>query len=114
MQISISSIEAILEKLLFYAREIGVETVEIPVDYYWHIDEKELYDLSLNKEDVGASLGVGSLEYDWEILSKTLSEGPEGDGYVSMDYLTVASLLRAIGNYLDDSQNSARSPTEIA
>lgn len=107
MQIPISSIETILQQLLSYAREIGVETVEIPVDYYWVVSDKDIYDMSLSKEAAGASLGVGSLEYDWELLSKVLSEGPDGDGYSSLDYPLAASLLRAIGDYLYDNQRAS-------
>jgi len=71
-----------------------------------------MYDMSLSKEAAGASLGIGSLEYDWELLSKVLAEGPDGDGYSSLDYPLAASLLRAIGDYLYDSRAGATTPTD--
>ncbi len=104
MQISISDIAIIVDKLLTFAKDLQVEKVEIPVDFYWNIDDKELYNMADSHKQILDSLGVGSLEHEWEIINRLLSEDHESVGCTTVDFIILASLLRAIGNYLYDSR----------
>lgn len=65
-------------------------SVEITDDYYWEIDEQQLYDPTKNP----SAFGMGQPSEDWQRLSRIMSgaEPPIGYGLVWL-----ASILRAVG-----------------
>jgi hypothetical protein len=103
MQIPLDSVEAVFHKLFALAKGLQIDTVEVPDDYYWNIDDAALYDLSADQRELVDALNIGSLQHDWERVSALLSEEPDGDGCNSVDFIVLASILRAIGNHLYDS-----------
>ena len=85
-------------------KDLSVEIVEAPVDFYWNIEDKRLYDMAASHAELLKSLGVGSLDHDWEMISRLLAEDNDNNGCTSVDFVILASLLRAVGNYLYDNR----------
>lgn len=90
MQIKIVELKQIVGKLFSHLEEIGLESIKIDEDYYWHISEEERFDMSHHPTD----LGVGQLSDDWEFLSKLLEDDRDA---VSYDFVYLARILEIIG-----------------
>ena len=99
MDISINDLELIAQKLFQHARDLGISSVEIPVDYYWSIPETRLYDINIEREQLVDLLGMGQLTYDWDELLSVL--GNENDPS-SSHYAWFAAILHAVGEHLYD------------
>ena len=69
--------------------DLGIQTVPIDVDYYWHCPESELYDVSKNPP----GLDLGRLPDDADFV-KLIRRGQAGD--ISYNLVHVAPLLRYI------------------
>lgn len=68
MEIRIEDLKSVTDKLISHLQEIGVETVNIPGDYYWYIEEDEVY----NPGRKPAQLNLGQLSEAFPITSKRL------------------------------------------
>lgn len=90
MQIDIKDLRAISETLFSHLEEQGIESVELPTDYYWNIPREEKYD----PYNTPANLNVGQLTDDWSELQKVLEGETEPLGY---HLVWLAAILRAIG-----------------
>lgn len=90
MHIRIAELQAICEKLFDHLHELGIETVELPHDFYWEIPEEQRYDRHAVPDDpVNARLSD-----DWHELCKLLSEQSPPIAY---KLIWVAAILRAVG-----------------
>lgn len=55
------------------ANEEELTHVDLDKDYYWSIDDEELYEVSRQPQN----LGLGQLYDDWEFLEGMLKDGSE-------------------------------------
>jgi hypothetical protein len=90
MQISVAELRAVCEQLLDHLHELGIETVDLPHDFYWEIPEEQRYDRGAVPDD----LVSGRLSNDWHELCKLLNdESPP----IAYKLVWAAALLRAVG-----------------
>lgn len=93
-EIAIEDIKRIIDRLLDHIKEArGIEAVEIKSPFYWDIPADQRYNMNTDVSE----LNVGSLDDDWEFVSKLLdpAEVP-----LSNQLTEVAPLLRYIGETL--------------
>jgi hypothetical protein len=90
VKISIDKARSVAEILFAHLAEYGIDEVELPNDYYWHIPEDELYD----PNQTPSSLTLGELSSNWEGLSRLTDNSAEPLAY---DLILLATILRAIG-----------------
>lgn len=93
MQITVDQLRAITAKLMLHLEASGHSSVEVHHDFYWHIPEDQVYDLSHPPTDHT----VGQLFDDWNELKKLLETNRDPIAY---DFVWLASLLRVIGEQL--------------
>lgn len=93
MEIELRQLRDVVNKLLDHVIATrGVTKVELGKNFYWNIQEDELYKVK-NKP---TELDIGSLEDDWELVSGLL----KADKPVAYQLTEVAPLLRRIGEVL--------------
>jgi hypothetical protein len=91
MQITITELQLIWEKVITHMRESGHDTVEIENDFYWDISEEQRYYVY----DQPTDFVMGQLSDDWEELLKVLET--QDDTSLTYNLVWLASILRAIG-----------------
>jgi hypothetical protein len=89
MRIDVTDLRRMADILFDHLESLGERTIEIEDDYYWTIDEKQLYDPTQSPTD----FSLGQLTDDWQELRKVL----DSQKTVSYSLVWFASLLRAIG-----------------
>jgi len=92
MEINLDDIRTIFEKLIKHLEKIGVNTVSIPVDYYWNIPNDVVYD----PYNEPTKFDMGQLSDDWRELQKLLDDDREPVGY---HLVWLAAVLKAIGEF---------------
>lgn len=90
MQVEVDELQSICEILFAHLKEQGVEAVDIPVDYYWNITRKQVYDPYQQPTEYD----VGQLSDDWHELQRLLKSESEPLGYC---FVWLAAILRAVG-----------------
>jgi hypothetical protein len=90
MHIGVAELQAICEQLLDHLRELGIETVELPHDFYWEIPEEQRYEMRTVPDDLVSA----RLSDDWNELCKLLSEQSPPIAY---KLIWAAAILRAVG-----------------
>jgi len=90
MQISIDELAVLCNKLLARLRELNIEVVELPQDYYWDIPQPERYAVYEEPD----SFTIGQLSDDWADLTQLIDKEAEPILYNLVD---LAAILRAIG-----------------
>ncbi len=101
MNISINDLESIAHKLFQHATDLGISSVNIPVDYYWSIPDTRLYDINVQPAELVKLLGMGQLTYDWDELVNVLSNENEP---TSSHYAWLAAIIHAVGEHLYDAK----------
>lgn len=94
-KINIPELRKITNILLDHIQEMGGDSVDLPVDYYWHIPDEQIY--NPNEDTDPSSFTIGQLTDDWQKLRKFLDReeyGPIGYGLVWL-----SAVLRAIGEH---------------
>jgi hypothetical protein len=91
MNIRLADLRLISEKLFAYLEDLGVESIDLAVDYYWNIPMEQMYD-SYEKP---FELDMGQLTFDWDDLQKLFD--PEREPLTN-DFVDLAAILRAIGD----------------
>lgn len=91
MTIEVESLRRAINVLLDHLEAGGKASIELGEDYYWNIDEAQLYDVAGNPVD----LSIGSLCDDWESIQRV---GNGATVPVVLLLLKVAPLLRYIGS----------------
>jgi hypothetical protein len=89
MQIEISKLREVTDRLLVHIEQLGYQSVEIPYDYYWDIDPPARYDSKTPGKPT-----VGQLYDDWANLEKILRNDNEPIAYA---LVWLAALLRVVG-----------------
>lgn len=90
MEITLSELRQLSEKLFAHLEENGHEKIEVSSDYYWEIPEESRYD-SFNEPK---KFVVGQLSDDWNELQKILRGDREPLAYALVWY---SAILKAIG-----------------
>ena len=94
MEIDLRELQRITNRLLDHAiKTRGISKVLLKRNFYWNIEEKELYDI----DQKPLSCTVGSLNDDWEMVSPLTSEEREPVVYQLTE---VAPILRYVGEAL--------------
>lgn len=93
MEIKVSDLWKISERLFRHLEEAGISSVEINADYYWNISADQVYDPYKEPDQ----LDMGQLSDDWSDLEKILSNEMEPISYNMVD---LSAILRAIGEKL--------------
>lgn len=94
MQIELKELHLVCEKLLLYLEAQGVEQLHLPVDYYWNIPKKEVYDPYKKP----STLDIGQLTDDWQELRKMLTSEDQPLAY---HFVWLAAILRALGEFTE-------------
>lgn len=90
MEIKLSELRQLCEKLFTHIEEIGFEKIELSSDYYWEIPEEGRYDSFTEPKE----FTMGQLSDDWNELQKILRGEHEPLGYALVWY---SAILKAIG-----------------
>lgn len=90
MEIRIEDLKSVTDKLISHLQELGVETVDISADYYWYIEEDEVYSPGRKPTQIH----LGQLSDDWSELQRLLLGGRDP---LAVDLVTLSTILRAIG-----------------
>lgn len=92
MEITLAELKAVFLQEVDHLENLGYETIEIPVDYYWNIPQDVRYDPYKEPK----KLDLGQLSDDWQELQKTL----RGDrDPLTYDLVWLSTILRAIGEH---------------
>jgi len=89
MIVNINEIEKIVLLLLSKLRESKGNEIELTNDYYWDIDDDELY----NPYEKPKDIGLGQVSFDIELLLKLLNEP---DDALPFHFKKLASILIAL------------------
>ncbi len=90
MNIKLSELQAVADRLFAHLRETGREEFDVTDDYYWDISKDELYE---PRKDPG-DLTMGQLSHDWERLQAVL--GGE-DPPIGHSLVWLSAILRNVG-----------------
>lgn len=88
MKVKLDSIEQMLSVILLRYKELYVNEIEIENDYYWRLDEKEIYTLDEEPKD----FTIGQLTDDWE----TVQHNFKTDDLIPYDLQKISSILTAL------------------
>ncbi|MCP4608498.1 MAG: hypothetical protein GY845_07275 [Planctomycetes bacterium] len=92
MHIKLADLRSISEKLFTYLESQGVESLDVKVDYYWHIPKEQIYDPYQEPSE----LDLGQLTDDWCELQKLLDTDSQPITYC---FVWLAAILRAIDEH---------------
>lgn len=90
MNVKLTELRAIADRLFTYLEETGREDFDVAEDYYWEISKEELYDPSKDPQD----LTIGQLSHDWERLQAIQSGEDPPIGYA---LVWLSAILRNVG-----------------
>jgi hypothetical protein len=90
VRIDVADLRSVCDRLLSHLEEQGIESVELPFDYYWDIPEEGRYKPYQKPSDHT----LGQLTDDWSELRKVLDGRSEP---ISYHFVWLATILRAIG-----------------
>ena len=97
MEISLSELIQVSEKIFDHIRELGAENIEIPIDFYWDIPSDHRF--NVYKEPESKVFTIGQIEDDWAELQKLLDEKIEPKA-ISYQLVWLSSILRTIGEQI--------------
>ena len=92
IRINLADLRAISEKIFLYLEDQGIESFDIPVDYYWNIPKEQIYD----PYEKPLELDLGQLTDDWRELQKILDPGNQPIAYC---LVWLAAILRVVGEH---------------
>ena len=90
MKIDIIQLRTACDILWEHLRDLGIDSVNIPHDYYWSVSRQDAYRL----DSEPATLVVGQLSDDWQAIQRVLE--PDRDA-IAYDFVKVSAILRAVG-----------------
>ena len=90
MNIEIARLRRIADQLLTYLEETGRSELEISEDFYWLVEEGEVYNPSRDPSD----LTMGQLSDDWSELEAILDGKNPPIGYA---LVWLSAILRIVG-----------------
>jgi hypothetical protein len=90
MKIDIDKLRMACEIMWEHLRELGIDSVDIPHDYYWAVPQQDVY--RFDREPV--DFVTGQLSDDWQYVQQILE--PDRDA-IAYDLIKVSAILRAVG-----------------
>jgi hypothetical protein len=93
MKVDVVRLRMASDRLWNHLEELGIESVDIPYDYYWSVPEPQVYQL----ENAPTQHEVGQLTDDWQVMLRLTER--DGD-VISYDFVRLAALLRVLGEVL--------------
>lgn len=90
MRIDLDELVRVLGILVQHLKDQQKSFVEVPDDYYWEMNEAQLFDPTRTPSD----FSMGQLTEDWQRLSQIASGEAPPIGYA---LVWLGSILRAIG-----------------
>lgn len=90
MRVDLVVLEKVAQATFKHMKELGIEHVELEMDYYWNIPSEEKYD-PYNKP---ADLNLGQLSDDWQDIVDIAENRNDSLG---CDLVRLSSILRYIG-----------------
>lgn len=90
MKVAVSDLRVVSAALLGHLEKLGVATVDVEVDYYWHVPRDQVYDPSRTSLDPD----LGQLSEDWEKLQR-IARGEREPVAPALEWL--GAVLRAVG-----------------
>jgi hypothetical protein len=90
LRIELDDLVRALQALIQHVKEQHQGPVEISDDYYWEINQEQLYDPTKGPSD----FSLGQLSDDWQRLSQILVGEAPPVGYA---LVWLSSILRAVG-----------------
>ncbi len=94
MQVSISELRKITDRLLTVLEKKESDSIEITVDYYWDIPKGNRHD---PYEQPTGEFTIGQISDDWKELVKILESKDEPIMY---SFVWLSSIIKAIGEEL--------------
>jgi len=93
MKLDIADLRLICEHLFYHLEKQGIETIDIPVDYYWNIPLEQLY----NPYKEPSNFNLGQLTDNWQELQRVLESKNEPLSYY---FVWLAAVLKAVGEHV--------------
>jgi hypothetical protein len=90
MEIKLEELRDLCDLLIQHIIDNGDKSVNLKVDYYWHIPTSQMYDPYKKPTE----LNLGQLSFDWNQLIKIYQSQKEPIGY---NLVWLAAILRAVG-----------------
>jgi hypothetical protein len=90
VQVRLSDLRAVCDRLFAHLDEMGIEAVEIDNNYYWDIPSGARF----NVDEPPVVEQIGQLTDDWADLRKLLDGTAEPIAY---NFVDLAAILRAVG-----------------
>jgi hypothetical protein len=90
MEISIAELRKISDLLFEHLEQTGRSTISVPVDYYWFVPEKALYDF----DSAPKELTVGQLSDDMNELRMIAAHENEPFAFA---FVWLSAVLRFVG-----------------
>jgi len=90
IRVDLDDVERVLTIVLQHIKQQRSAPIERSDDYYWEINEAQLYDPTKDPSD----FSLGQLSEDWARLSQILAGDAPPIGYA---LVWLASILRAVG-----------------
>ncbi len=90
MKVKVSQLRTVSTVLLDHLEKLGVDAVEVDVDYYWHVPRDQAYDPTRTAVEPD----LGQLSDDWEKL-KMIGRGEREPVAPALEWL--GAVLRAVG-----------------
>ena len=94
MVIRIAHLREVTNRLFDYFEHQGITSVDVQQDYYWFIEQKEVYDPSLTRIEPS----IGQLSDDWRELDSIRAGQRPPIGYA---FVWLSAVLRAVGERID-------------
>jgi hypothetical protein len=90
MRVNVSDVRIVTDKILSHLEGIGVTSLEIDWDYYWHIPKEQWHDTYQRP----TAFTVGQISDDWQELKRIADGDSAPVGYA---LVWLSSVLRALG-----------------
>lgn len=90
MKVTVEQLRETSRALLDHVERLGVNEIDLEVDYYWHIPRFQVYDVELEK----LQPDLGQLSEDWQKL-ESIRRGEEPPIAIALEWL--GAVYRAVG-----------------
>ena len=88
MKVKLEDIQQMISAILLNYKEVCGSEIELENDYYWKVDEKEIYAVNAEPKD----FSLGQLTDDWETLQNSF----KSDDLVPHDLQRLSNILTAL------------------
>lgn len=90
LKIDIVQLRRACDKLWEHLRELGIDSVDTPHDYYWSVPYQDLYRL----ESQPNTFEVGQLSEDWQGVQQMLQADRD---VITFDFVKISAIFRELG-----------------